>query len=405
MSGAKEDNPSPNEPLRAPSGPLEVRPGCWLVGHRNPESLLQCNTYIRSFDAKGSSQVHVCVDPGSQLDFPVIEDNINQLIGGLSEIRSYSLNHQDPDVIGNSTFFHEANPDVTVMVTEDVWRLAQHVLHQPKRVHFANPVRAEMAIDGSQHRWQLVPTPFCHFRGAMAFYDREIQTLFTGDLFGGLNRLGKVHLLAEERDWAGIAQFHQIYMPTREVLRYAVRQIRELRPRVKVIAPQHGHVITGSLVELFLERMHDLLVGHDLLATELDEQYLQGYREVFARVLSLAAQTLGRDEVVSRLTATVDDGLEQDIRAHGKHVELDRNGYDAIVKAVARIGWRESLDFCNGLRGEVLAGCTERDLPIPPVGVGLEEGFAHNFMSPDEVRPRVRLNKAGGINRRRKRRS
>jgi glyoxylase-like metal-dependent hydrolase (beta-lactamase superfamily II) len=405
--GSEKNNKTPAEqPPQVPAGPLEVRPGCWLVGRRNPESLLQCNTYIRSFDQQGSSQIHVCVDPGSQLDFPVIEDNITQLIGGLDQIQSYSINHQDPDVIGNAMFLHEANPDVSVMVTEDVWRLAQHLIHEPKQVHFANSVRAEMPVDGGEHRWQLVPTPFCHFRGAMAFYDRELRTLFTGDLFGGLNRLGRVHLFAEESDWAGIAQFHQIYMPTREVLRYAVRQIRALQPSVQVIAPQHGHVIAGGLVELFLERMHELLVGHDLLAMELDEQYLEGYRAVFARVLAFAANTLGRDEVFSRLTAHVDDGLVQFIRVHGKkHVELDHDGYSAIVRAVARLGLREPLEFCNGLRSEVLTECTIRGLPIPPVGAGLEEGLPHNFISPDEMRPRAKRQQAGGMSRRRRRRS
>lgn len=38
------------QPLNVPSGPLPVREGCWMVGHRNPHSLLQCNTYVRSFE-------------------------------------------------------------------------------------------------------------------------------------------------------------------------------------------------------------------------------------------------------------------------------------------------------------------------------------------------------------------
>ena len=37
----------------------------------------------------------------------------------------------------------------------------------------------------------------------MAWYDPESRTLFSGDLFGGLNQLGRVHLFAEEADWGG----------------------------------------------------------------------------------------------------------------------------------------------------------------------------------------------------------
>ena len=62
----------------------------------------------------------------------------------------------------------------------------------------------------------------------MALYDPEQRILYNGDLFGGLNRLGKVHLLAEEGDWQGLAQFHTIYMPSRDVLRHAVREIMNL---------------------------------------------------------------------------------------------------------------------------------------------------------------------------------
>ncbi|MGB6044433.1 MAG: hypothetical protein WBF93_14845, partial [Pirellulales bacterium] len=198
---------SSSSPPQVPTGPLPVAPDCWMVGYRNPQALLQCNTYIRTFQDRGSP-LHVCVDPGSQVDYPSIERNVTQLIGGMEAIHAFSLNHQDPDVIGNSSYVLAANPEASVMVTEDVWRLAQHLIPQPQQLRFANPVQRRLEIHKSRHYWKLVATPFCHFRGAMAFYDQELQILFTGDLFGGLNRLGRVHLTAEEDDWNGIAQFH-----------------------------------------------------------------------------------------------------------------------------------------------------------------------------------------------------
>ena len=36
-----------------------------MVGRRNPIALLQCNTYVRTFES-GRSPVHVCIDPGSR---------------------------------------------------------------------------------------------------------------------------------------------------------------------------------------------------------------------------------------------------------------------------------------------------------------------------------------------------
>jgi glyoxylase-like metal-dependent hydrolase (beta-lactamase superfamily II) len=377
---ARSDGP------QVPTGPLAVRPQCWMVGRRNPESLLQCNTYMRTFGG-GSSAVNICVDPGSRLDYPTIEANVGQLIGDIGNLQSFSLNHQDPDVLGNAEFLMAANPHISVMVTEDVWRLAQHLLPRPQRVHFVNAAHAPAAIVGDRYGWQLVPTPFCHFRGAMAFYDPELRTLFSGDLFGGLNRLGRVQLVAEEGDWTGIAQFHQIYMPGREALRYAVRQIRALDPPVEVIAPQHGFVITGDLVPLFLERMHELLVGHDLLAVELDETYLEGYRDVILQMISRAAEAMGRDEVFSRLRDTrVPDGLHGLLHFEGDDLCLDREGYSAVVKVLARLARRESMELLNALRSEALGVCSERGLPIPPIGAGVEDAVQPDSVGPDGIR-------------------
>jgi serine/threonine-protein kinase len=356
-----------------------------MVGRRNPESLLQCNTYVRTFST-GRTPVNVCLDPGSRFDFATIESNLVQLVGDLGEIHSFTLNHQDPDVVGNALHLCEANPNMSAMMTEEVWRLVQHLNFQPRRLHLASTSRSPLISIADQHRWQLVPTPFCHFRGAMAFYDPELRTLFSGDLFGGLNRLGRVQLLAEESDWAGIAQFHQIYMPSREIVRHTLRQIRALQPAVEVIAPQHGFVISGDLVPLFLERMHDLLVGHDLLAAELDERFLEGYRQVLRQLLQRAAESMGQAEVMSRLQAAeVDDGLDRLVFVRGTDVRLDREGYSALVKVLDRLTKGEVPEAANALRSEVLTACLDQCLPIPSVGAGVEGDWFDSSVGPDGI--------------------
>ena len=139
-------------------------------------------------------------------------------------------------------------------------------------------------------------------------------------------------------------------------------------------------LITGSMVPLFLERMNDLLVGMDLLVAELDESYLEGYREVLAQMLTRAAETLGPREVKDRLAAQGNDGLEQLIRVNGKDIRLDHEGYSAIAKIVPRLTAGTSHSFANTLRETVLSACAAGDLPVPPVGVGLEEGGVTGFL-------------------------
>jgi glyoxylase-like metal-dependent hydrolase (beta-lactamase superfamily II) len=373
-------------PREAATGAQEVRPGCWMVGRRNPAALLQCNTYLRTFE-RGTSPVHLCIDPGSRTDYPVIEENICQQIGDVGEIQAFTVNHQDPDVVGNAPSLCEANPNIGAVMTEEVWRLAQHLDFRPRRLHFANPASSSWMTLADAHRWQLVPTPFCHFRGAVAFYDPELRILFSGDLFGGLNLPGRVHLWAEEADWTGIAQFHQIYMPTREALRQAVRRIRLLQPAVEVIAPQHGFLITGSLLPLFLERMAELPVGLDLLSLENDVGQLEHYREVLASLLQRAEDPMGPEEVLARLKRPEgNDDLEQYVTIRGDDCRLERDGYTAIVKVFSRLARGEPVEFVNALRSEVLEACSARGVPIPPVGPGVEEALPSDTIGMDGIR-------------------
>ncbi len=352
------------------SGPLPIAERCWMIGYRNPQSLLQCNTYLRIFPGPrhGTS---ICIDPGSQFDAAVIESNINDLTGngGLDYI---TVNHQDPDVTGNLPSFCRSNPAASVLLTEDTWRLVQHLQVQPGALLFPPAFQARVQTLRGGIAWQPVPAPFCHFRGAMAWYDPESQILFSGDLFGGLNQVGRVHLFAEAADWGGIAQFHQIYMPTREILRYAIRQIRALTPPVKVIAPQHGHIIAGDLVPLFLDQMEQLSVGYDLLALELDELYAQQYSELVELLISNATAALGDKHVHSRLTASnSDDELDLLLARTGKQWRVRRSPYACAARVFNRLTRNKGATFVNSMRDAVLKFCCEHSVPVPPVGWGM----------------------------------
>jgi serine/threonine-protein kinase len=343
-----------------------------MVGYRNPSSLLQCNTYLRVYNEAPSSY-NICIDPGSQIDFPMIDANLKQLIGGISQVNAISVNHQDPDVIGNAPAFCEANERIRMLTSQETWRLAQHLAFVPGTIEFAGETDRRALILGNRVRWQVVPTPFCHFRGAVAFYDPEIRTLFTGDLFGGLNQLGRVHLFAEEPDWAGVAQFHQIYMPSREGLRYSVRQIRALSPAVEIIAPQHGHVIVGEQVELALERMEELLVGIDLMAFEFGESNKSAYATVMSDLVKWMEEIVGRSVTVDRIsTAHNQAELAPYHRIVNGQIEITNGGYSALGLLFSALTAAEQISFANEVRNVVFAWCGMRNLPVPPLGVGVE---------------------------------
>jgi hypothetical protein len=184
--------------------------------------------------------------------------------------------------------------------------------------------------------------------------------------------MGRVHLFAEEADWHGVAQFHQIYMPSREVLRYAVRQIRALSPAVEVIAPQHGHVIVGDRIDDFLTRLENLLVGFDLLACETDAAMNERYAEVMRQVLAWSRETLGLTEVLARLQAPeVAPTLVSSLRCTPQSIEVVCGGYGALGRLFDALTRYESPPVANQLRSLILVLCAGDGLPVPTIGIGV----------------------------------
>jgi serine/threonine-protein kinase len=353
---------------------MQVVEDCHMIGWRNPDSVLQCNTYLRTFRGGGAPALHWCVDPGSRLDYSVVRDNLLRHVGEFAALGFVSLNHQDPDITGNLIPFMQENPNLAGLVTEDTWRLVRHLNAAPKQLWFANKLKDNLLALPGGHRLQMVPTPFCHFRGAMAFYDPETQVLFSGDLFAGLNVPGRVQLFAEVDDWPGIAQFHQIYMPSREIVAYALRQVRGLDPPVKVIAPQHGFVLAGDFLGEVMARLENLPMGIDLLPGELDERYLPAYAEVFQEVVDLAAQRLGKSEVLSLLgRLPPGEELAGCMRVTADEAQLLRDGIRALPLLVDVLTRQHLPSLRETLKERVLRGCMERKAPLPQMGVGVEE--------------------------------
>jgi glyoxylase-like metal-dependent hydrolase (beta-lactamase superfamily II) len=356
-----------------PDWQCPIREGCFMVGHRNPNSLLQCNTYLRRFSTKGGKPAYWVVDPGSQVDYPHVRSHLLEHVGELAALSFFSINHQDPDVVGNLTFLTRENTDLVGLATEDTWRLVRHLNVHPKKMYFTNKATQNLVkLPGGQDI-EVLPTPFCHFRGAVCYYDPETQILFSGDLFGGLNRPSRVQLYGEEADWPGIAQFHQIYMPSNAALAYAIRQVRGLKPAVQVIAPQHGFVLVGDFMHSVMDRLEKLPVGLDLLPSELDERYVTSYNEVLQDVIHLASMELGRDAVIVELQRLPSDhDLKKHLEIKGRDIRLLNHGITALPLVVEELGRNRHQGFVSLLKSTTLEGCSKRHAPLPQMGVGIE---------------------------------
>lgn len=349
------------ETLINTESPVEIGRGTYWVGSSARE-LLKRNIYLRTFSGKEKT-INLLIDPGPPVDLQVLASKTAQVIGNLSEVNLAFVNHQDPDVIGNAPHLLMLNKNLLFMMTEDTWRLVQYY-----GIPIANFRAVERFTDlttvlTTGHTLRFVPTPFCHFRGACMLYDQETRILFSGDLFGGI---AAADLEATVANWAGIKAFHELYMPSNEALRRAVKRIRELSPPPKIIAPQHGGIIKGDLIELFLGKVTDLPVGLDILGNLGDKA--PTLIAAINDVLNASREMLGEAAVQRVLALFQPDSSYPSIFALTKNNTVSGIKAEpfAAIESLAKMLFREcSEEQKRALQLKIVVIFTEHNLPPP----------------------------------------
>ncbi|MCP3098078.1 hypothetical protein LZ198_04210 [Myxococcus sp. K15C18031901] len=351
--------------------PVEIAPETFWVGKREPGNIFYANPYLRRFrgtDAKTqrASEFNLLIDPGSSSDFSTIHTKVTSLIGGMERLSALFINHQDPDV-GSSASIISARyaPRAGILCSEDTWRL---IVHQNLPRHRFIPTEkfAQGLSVPTGHKLLPVPSPFCHFRGAVMLYDPQTRVLFTGDLFGGLTDANAKGLWADESDWAGIRAFHQIYMPVNAALSRTVAAIRKLTPAVEIIAPQHGRVIRGPLVQQFLERMERLQVGLDIMDEAQDRTHLQAWNAVLDRVIALARGYLGESADVKLGSSTE---LPDTATFEGTRLVVNKMGKWTVEHVVDLLCKGEPPEIAGPIMVEATSAAAEYNLPTPHLDI------------------------------------
>jgi len=263
--------------------PVEIAKNVWWLLNRS-DSLLELNVYLLSYRSSKRGWDHLILDPGPAPLLEPLKAAIRPVVrGGLEKITGILINHQDPDVCPNAAVIQKMNPKALVVASEDTWRLIRFFGLSEKRFKAVQNYQGSRVKMAGGQQLEFVPSPFCHFAGAMMYYDVTSRILFSGDLFGGLSF--SQDLYATEESWEGIKAFHQLYMPSKEAVQLAVSKIRNLSPAPLMIAPQHGSIISGDLVPEFLYRMYNLDVGLNLLKhRELSDNYLGLANQILAEL-------------------------------------------------------------------------------------------------------------------------
>ncbi|WP_242518461.1 MULTISPECIES: oxygen-binding di-iron domain-containing protein [Thiorhodovibrio] len=281
-------------------GPLEIAERVWWVGHVLPDDPFQCHVYLLE-----QGDQSVLFDPGSKLTFPGTLAKIEQIVP-FTQIRYFVCHHQDPDITAALPLIDQMNDrEDAVVVTH--WRAHALLRHYGLKMPF-------WLID--QHDWRLplvdrelefIFTPYAHFPGAFCSFDRHTGVLFSSDLFGGFTEEPQL-IARDESHIEALKPFHEHYMPSNDILGYAMHQIE--RYPIEIIAAQHGSIIPRPLVSFMIEQLKQIdcgiyLLGQDdtdirrlsrLNATlrDIAETMLlyRDFRDIAARLLELVRRSL-----------------------------------------------------------------------------------------------------------------
>ena len=266
----------------------------WWVGQHLPGEDFQCHVYLIE-----QGDQSVLFDPGSRLTFDDTLRKIEEVIP-FSHIRWFVCHHQDPDITS-------CLPLIDEMVTREDARIVSHWRAEALIKHYAISIPFWLV---EEHQWELslpdrvlnfVFTPYAHFPGAFCTFDSATRVLFSSDLFGGFTSGSDLYASGEDY-YDAIRPFHEHYIPSRDVLCYALARIEE-HP-VELIAPQHGCIIEGDLVATIIDKLKGLECGLYLMAGKgTDIMRLSRLNSTLKDITSTMAISRDFREIADRLLA------------------------------------------------------------------------------------------------------
>lgn len=249
--------------------PRQIAPNIYWVGMHLKNDPFQCHPY---FIENGDESI--LIDPGSMLEF----DETVRKVKSLADIRNIKyivLHHQDPDLAA-------AVPEIEKLIDRDDLQIVTHsrmsVLIKHYLVtssYYEIDKNDNKLVTSSGFELEFLTTPYCHSPGAFVSYDANSKVLFSGDIFGGIEESWEFY--ADETYFDKAKQFHQEYMPSKDIFNYALSKIEKLD--INIIAPQHGSIIEKKYIPNLIKDMKNLDCG-----LYIEEKYNQELTDTIAEL-------------------------------------------------------------------------------------------------------------------------
>ena len=236
----------------SPENPVEISDRIWWVGRYLEGDPFQCHAYLIE-----NGDQSILIDPGSYMTIEATLEKIKKILP-ISDIKYFICHHQGPDVCSAMRILDKlVDRDDAIILTH--WRVKELLRHLDIKIPFQLIEEQDWKLDlGDGRVLDFIFTPYAHFPGAFCTFERDTGILFSSDLMGGFTD-GFSLLVKDESHFEAIRSFHEHYIPSREVLNYALARFEELP--IELIAPQHGSMIPKNLIAPLISKLKTLDCG------------------------------------------------------------------------------------------------------------------------------------------------
>lgn len=227
----------------------------WLCFGRDPERderIIDTNQFMII-----NGEQSIILDPGGIELFSQMLTSVLRYTS-LDNITALFASHQDPDIISSLGLWDQCLKN-TKLYSPWIWESFIR--------HFGmNNIQFEGIPDEGNDfhlgnvTLRFVPAHYLHSSGNFNVYDKEAKILMSGDIGAALDK-DDAPFFVEDFD-AHIPKmefFHRRWMPSNKAKDDWIANVRKLD--IEIMAPQHGGLFRGEMVQTFLDWFERLDVG------------------------------------------------------------------------------------------------------------------------------------------------